>query len=116
MEKIIIQGIPAYNFGKNNYSCNMEAIIFNPKDISVQDVTMLEDIYLHPTCEPNSLEIFAIKGSNEDYLKFYKGCIESEMTKQAVKELGYPKNSDEWVAISIRIDNLVLNFKPWYNK
>jgi hypothetical protein len=114
MEKIMISGVPAYNFGKNNYSCDMEAIVFNAQDVSVEEVSMLDNIYLHPICEPNSLEIFALRGTHDNFLKFYEGCIESEMTKQAVKELGYPKTSDEWVIVGIRIDELVSSFKPWY--
>ena len=118
MKKITINRIPADNYGTNNYSCGMEAIIFDAKDIKIEDVVKLPNVYLHPTHAANSLEIFAIRGTEEQYKKFYKDCKSCECTNIAVKERGgMPKidDRDGWDELGRRIEELEAEFKPWYD-
>ena len=77
MKNITVAGIPAQNYGSNNYSQGMEVIIFNPKDISVEKVKELPNVFLHPACEPNELEIFALLGTVEQFERFYEDTISS---------------------------------------
>lgn len=118
MKKILINEIPTDNYGANNYSCGMEAIIFNPKDIKIEDVVKLPNVFLHPTHAANSLEIFAVMGTEEQYKKFYEYCKSCECTNIAVKERGgMPKidDRDGWDELGKRIEELEAEFKPWYN-
>ena len=77
----------------------MEAIIFNPSDIKVEDVVKLPNVFLHPTHAANSLEIFAILGTEEQYRKFYADCKSCQCTKIAVKERGGMMNTNLIISI-----------------
>lgn len=117
MTKIEINGFEATSFGTNNYSCNMEAIVFNHEKYTVKQVQALPNVFLHPTCKPNSLEIFALLGKKEDMDVFYTQCIESEMTKEAVKEMGgFPPiaDTDSWDKLNGIKEDKVYDFIPWY--
>lgn len=117
MKITTIQGITANNFGSNNYSCGMEAIIFNPQDTTVEQVRILPGVFLHPTCEPNSLGIFALLGTKEQFDEFYLRCVKSEITKRVIGG-NIPDMSDieAWKLLNEKIDILVKEFVPWYNK
>ena len=114
MKKIEINGISADNYGSNNYSCGMEGIVFSTKDITVEQVKLLPNVFLHPTVEPNSYEIFALLGTKEQYEEFLKDAKESHCANKAFNELGHPRNDNEWNKLKSRIKELEAEFKPWY--
>jgi len=104
-----IQGIKYKNFGTNTYSEGMEAIVFNAKDITHQEVAKLPNIYLHPTVEPDSMDIFAIKGSAENYEKFYEAAVTSHCTKLVHNRL-------ESYRFKLEDQPEYKEFTPWYKK
>jgi len=117
MEKLTINGHVACNFGSNNYSHGMEAIVFNPSMTTIEQVKNLPNVFLHPTVEPNSLEIFALLGTQEQFDGFFKDAKETYCSQQAVKELGgIPSYNNEgaWKKIHEREDELWAEFKPWH--
>lgn len=116
MKTIEIQGHKCTNFGSNNYSHGMEAVVFNPKDLTAKEVAALPGVFLHPTCKPNSLEIFALLGTQEQFKKFYKSAVEQYASNKAIKEFGMPEHSDRdtWGKIHKLIEELEESFKPWY--
>lgn len=112
MNKETINGIEYINFGSNNYSCGMEAVTFNPKDISPDEVAKLPGFFLHPGLEPNSHEIFALKGTLSQYLEFFKAVVDSKATKYAVGIFGLnPQSWDEFRETEQRFKD---RFKPWF--
>lgn len=108
MKKQNINGIEYTNFGSNNYSRGMEAVVFNPKDITPEDVHNLEGFYLHPTCEPNSLEIFALKGTLQNYVDFTDEVRRNESSLKASQRL----NSFDF---DVYDTPEYQEFKPWHN-
>ena len=116
MKTIQIGGYTAQNFGSNNYSHEMEAIIFNPKDITPEQVKSLPNVFLHPTCEPNSMEIFALLGTKEQFDSFYKSEKSSYCSKKAVDKFGLPKYDDRetWNKLHAYEKELESSFKAWY--
>lgn len=111
MKKIFIAGIPAMNFGSNNYSYGLEAITFNPKDITPEQIVELEGCYLHPTCAPNSEEIFALMGTQEQYDKFYEDAIENHCVMMASREYDIMSEYEEFSKLK---DKLLSEFTPWF--
>ena len=65
MKKVYVCGIKADSYGISLQSFGLEAIIFNPQDISPERVQDLPGVYLHPIQEANDLEIFALRGTKE---------------------------------------------------
>lgn len=118
MKTIEINGYKAQNFGNNNYSYGMEAIIFNPKDITWQQVAELPNVFLHPTVAPNELEIFALLGTNEQFKDFYKSAIDSHISKQAVSKFGIPDydDRDAWNKLHKYEGLLHSEFVTWYDR
>lgn len=111
-------GISYYNFGSNNYSCGMEAVIFNPDDITPAQVHFLDGFYLHPTEEPNSLEIFALKGTESEYADFTDTCKRHVAYKAMLDSFGWP---DTWTEETSKAahelkDKIIAEFKPWFHK
>ena len=117
MNKVIIHGVEAYNFGSNNYSFGMEAVVFNPANVTVKQIKEMDGVFLHPTCKPNRLEIFALLGTQEQFDKFYPSCVEAEMAKLAQSKLGVPNYEDSaaWQSFVAFTDDLVASFIPWYD-
>ena len=118
MNKVIIHGVEAYNFGSNNYSFGMEAVVFNPANVTVKQIKEMDGVFLHPTCKPNRLEIFALLGTQEQFDEFYPSCVSSEMTKLYYNSLNHvlPEYEDReaWTKINEDIDALIESFVPWY--
>lgn len=116
MNTIIISGHTANNFGSNNYSYDMEAIVFNHKDITVREVEKLPNVFLHPTVEPNSLEIFALLGTKEQFDKFYASAVATHCSKKAIDKFGMPDYSDRdaWNELNSYRKDLESEFVPWY--
>jgi hypothetical protein len=114
--KTQLHGYNIHNFGKNNYSYNMEAIIFNPKDITPQEVSQLPNVFLHPEFEPNTLEIFALLGTKEQFTSFYEAVKRSCCTKAAISKFGMPRyeDRDTWSKINDYAEELESSFKAWY--
>lgn len=114
--KTIIEGYAVDNFGSNNYSYGMEAIVFNHKEVTVKEVEKLPNIFLHPICKPNSLEIFALLGTQEQFAKFYKSAVSSYAAKAAFDKYGMPENEDRgtWNLIHSYVEDVEADFVPWY--
>lgn len=112
MNKETVNGIEYTNFGSNNYSRGMEAVIFDPKTITPEEVAKLPGFFLHPELEPNSREIFALKGTLLQYLEFFKAVVDSEATKYAVSIFGLnPQSWDEFHETEQRFKD---RFRPWF--
>lgn len=116
MKTISIQGIEATNFGSNNYSHGMEAIIFDARKTNVEEIKKLDNVFLHPTIKPNSMEIFAVLGTKEQFAKFYNSAKDSYCAKKAVDRFGLPKSDDRetWNKLHQYEEELNSNFKAWY--
>lgn len=72
-----INGQIVYSLGVNNYSYGMELLVFNAKTITPLEIVKMSEMWLNPTAEPNSLEIFAIRGSFEQFIKLYTSQAET---------------------------------------
>lgn len=111
-------GIEYINFGIGAYTQGMEAITFNPKDITFKQVMEMEKegIFLHPTLEPNSLEIFALKGTKEQYKDLYQMGKDLYVTIGVMSRFGFPTswNDEEIVAVQEYSDKLYEEYRPWY--
>ena len=118
MKKELLYGYSILNFGENNYSYGMEAIIFDPKEVTPEKVNTLKQVYLHPTLPANGLEIFAVKGSEESYQKFLNACIDQDTTKKAFAKFGRPDINDieGWKRIDREVEINKKKFKPWFEK
>ena len=117
MKKITINGHVADNFGSNNYSHGMEAIVFSPTTTTIEQVKALPNVFLHPTVTPNSYEIFALLGTQEQFDEFFKSAKEAYCSKEAVQRCGgIPEYDDQdaWTKIHNLEDKLWDGFKPWY--
>ena len=117
MEKDTVNNIEYVNFGANNYSCEMEAVVFNPKDITPEEVQKLHGFFLHPTQKPNQCEIFALKGRAVQFHVFMEEVRECYASKKAVTNLGgIPPNSDReaWNKLHELEEHYYMEFKPWY--
>lgn len=112
MQKSTINGIEYTNFGSNNYSRGMEAVTFDPKDITPEEVAKLPGFFLHPGLKPNSHEIYALKGTLPQYLEFFKAVVDSEATRYAVciHSLN-PQSWDEFHETEQRFKD---RFRPWF--
>lgn len=109
METIIINGIKANLFNKT-YN-GMDALTFHLNDIKPLDVLKLEGVFLHPTESPNSIEIFALKGTQEQYDEFCK------THKQAYCSLIASAKYDiltEYEEFSKLQNELLSNYKFWF--
>lgn len=107
------------SLGVNNYSCNMDPIIFSPKNTTVQQVIELESegVYLHPTKAPDLLQIFAVKGTLEQYKEFYTQCAENDATKKACMLYGLDFQDETTNKLRADlIEYLFISFEPWYKK
>lgn len=112
MNKETINGIKYTNFGSNNYSRGLEAVTFDPKDITPEEVAKLPGFFLHPSELPNNYDIFALKGTFPQYLEFMKAVVDNKATTYAVNKLGYePESWDEFKKIEQEFKD---NFKPWF--
>ncbi len=118
MKSIIIEGLLGTNFGENNYSNGMEAITFNIMMNSIDKIMNTEGLFPHPTQEPNTLEVYMLRGTQEQYDELYPQLVESYCTSQVIDENGMPSMSDAdaWSDLTEKIEEEVINFVPWYNK
>ena len=118
MKTIKIGKYEVTSFGVNNYSCGMEAITIKTKDISINEVQELDGVYLHPTLEPDSIDIYCLLGTAEQFKEFYNSCVQSYSVKQAVKDLGMPNKSDDdkWSLITDHSEEIRTKFVPWYDR
>ena len=116
MKSIIIEGLLGDNYGTNNYSNGMEVIVFNTMINSVDKIMNTEGLFPHPTQEPNSLEIYMLKGTKEQYDELYPQLVESYCTSQVINANGMPSMSDRdaWSDLAEKIEEEVINFVPWY--
>lgn len=114
MKKETINGVEYTNFGSNNYSRGMEAVTFDPKDITPEEVAKLPGFFLHPSLEPNSCEIFALKGTTPQYLEFFKAVVDHEAAKYAISIFGL--NPQSWDEFSETEQEFKDNFRPWFWK
>ncbi len=67
MKSIIINGMLGKNYGVTDYSNGMEAITFNIMMNSVDRVMSTEGLFPDPTKAPNVLEVYMLKGTQEQY-------------------------------------------------
>lgn len=112
MNKETVNGIEYTNFGSNNYSRGLEAVSFDPKDITPEEVSKLPGFFLHPSLEPNSCEIFALKGTFPQYLEFLKVVVDVKATEYAVSIFGLnPQSWDEFRETEQRFKD---RFRPWF--
>lgn len=120
MSYITIQGVPAYAFGANNYSNGLNPVTFHPKDVSVQEIKEMKGVFLNPFSSPNSLEIFALVGTDEQYHSWYKMGLASWASKKAINQVGkgIPAFDDRESWELIHAYELVYKheFKPWWEK
>ena len=77
------------NYGSNNYSHDMQAVVFNPKDIDKTNLESTGIFFIHPTLESNNLEIFALMGTKAQFDIFKPDAIESYCTKKACDKYGF---------------------------
>lgn len=118
MKKEVFAGYNILNFGENHYSCGMQSVVFNSKEVDYKTVANLEGVFLHPTCSPNECDIFAYLGTEEQFKQLYQQCKESQCATIAFKGVGgHPAdpNSPLWKTISDRVRELEKEFKPWYD-
>lgn len=116
MKKVALNSKVQYTtFGSNNYTNGMEAVIFDPETITWEEIRCVEGFYLNPFYKPNSQEIFSLKGTQEQYSKWYRDGIVTHSTKKAVQKYGLRFN-DECINRQREelIEKLCLEFKPWY--
>jgi hypothetical protein len=118
MKKIQIEDIEATDLGTNNYSSGMSAIVFDHKTTTVEQVTKLPNVFLHPLVKPDTLDIFAVYGTAEQFDVFYKHCVESYAAKEAFAKFGIPENEDAetWSKVHAFCEEIINNFVPWYEK
>lgn len=103
-----IKGQRVLNMGVNNYSHGMELLVFNAKTITPQEVAVLADnIWLNPTAKADSHDIFALRGTEEQFNSLFERQRESYAVQQAYRRLGH---------INFKVEELpeFINFKPWY--
>lgn len=112
MKKILIAGIPANDFGVNNYSYGMSPITFSPKDIKVEDVHKLEGCFLHPTERPNSEEIFALLGTEEQYINFCAETKENYCVGKAALQYSIMGQYEEFCKLR---DQYLKEYKRWFD-
>lgn len=112
MKKETINGIEYTNFGSNNYSCGLEAVTFDPKDISPEEVAKLPGFFLHPGLRSDDYQVFALKGTFPQYLKFLKAVVDNEAAKHAVSKFGLSPES--WEEFHKAEQEFRDNFKPWF--
>lgn len=115
MKKDNLNLIEFDNYGINNYSNGMECIVFNHKNTTLQTIINLPNIFLNPILKPNSLEVFAFKGTQQQYNKLHGQLIESYCTKQAFDKIGRPdfKDVEAWDKINEYKEDLIKNFVSW---
>lgn len=107
------QEIGYYNFGKNNYSYNLEPCTFDPIEISAEEVAKIPGFFLHPSMEPTTHEIYALKGTYLDYLVFLKRVVEIEAAAYA-NDLFHIE--DEWEQFKAASEEYKANYRPWFWK
>lgn len=107
-------GITYTNFGSNNYSHGMEGVIFSPKDVTPEEIHTMEQFYLHPTETPNSQEIFALKGTPEQYLQFKESYKRQYVAKRIIEEFGIGWDDETKPARDKRQEELEAEFKSWF--
>lgn len=102
------------NFGSNNYSCGMEAVTVEPT-YSNEEI-LAAGLFLHPTVKPNQFEIFALRGTQQQYDKFMVEAKKSWAAKKAIDELSVPdyRDRESWDTLTARIEELEAQFKPWF--
>ena len=102
--------------GTNNYSYDMERVIFRTQDIEI--VKSLPNVFIHPEVKPDESGIYTIVGTKENYSKFHKAVIDSWAAKKAINELGMPDYNDRnaWDKVNNRVDELKKQFVPWYKE
>jgi len=107
------------DFGISASSCGMHAVAFDATTMTLDEVIALEGVFVHPTIHPNSFEIFALKGTLEQYLEFCSQIADTNAKKQAIIEFDWHPgkwawDSEEQAAFNNRVIELYTNFKPWY--
>jgi hypothetical protein len=115
--KTTIQNVPVYNMGSNNYSNDMQLLVFNPKDITVEEVMKLENVFLSPLAKPNSLEIFAVYGTEAQYAQHKIAQFQAHVSREAVAMVGgIPANDDreKWDKLHELEEYLLAEIKCWY--
>jgi hypothetical protein len=115
---ILIHDVKAYSFGVNNYSNGMNPVTFNPKDISWEKVAQMDGVFLNPFAQPNTLEIFALVGTQEQFDGWFEQALSSYGYKRAIANLGMPSNFRDEEAFE-KIGNLAKQyseeFTAWYD-
>lgn len=116
MKKIQIEGIEAIDLGTNNFSDGMNALLFNSETTTVEQVVKLPNVFLHPLVKPDTVDIFAVSGTKEQFEIFYKHCVESYAAKEAFAKFGIPENEDTetWSKVHAFCEEIINNFVPWY--
>lgn len=118
MKKERIGRITYNNFGSNNYSCGLEAVTFDPQEITWKEVLTLDGFFLHPNLKPNDCEIYALKGTAKQYKEFCIAVAEQEAMKFAEEETGLSVfghlTDEEWKTLEKA--QRKFTFVPWFLK
>ena len=108
----IINGLECWNNGSNNYSYGMEAIMFDAKKYTIDDIKSINGVFLLPSLEPDGYEIYALKGNEEQFSKFYKACRDHDVSVILNNEFDY-SNMDINIYRNRRKE-LMEEWKAWY--
>jgi len=117
IQKRRVLGIDYLEFEASEYTCGMVPVIFSPKNISVQGVADLapEGFYLNPNQSPDSLQIFAMRGTKEQFDQFYIICAEAEAVKKSCALYGLDCQDEKKNKLrNDLMEYLFKSFKPWY--
>ena len=118
MEKINIQGYEFCNFGKNNYSNEMQLITSTDRPQEILEKVKFqepgfENIWLNPSAPCSDFEFYGLLGSEEQYKKVYKTQKEAQISKKMIDKFGW----DNWPEKSITNaykEGLLANYKDWW--
>lgn len=108
-------GITMWNFGEDNFSHGMEKVTFNPREITWQEVHELPGIFLHPAKKADSHEIFALKGTEDQFNKLYESCRVGSASLRVFNEIGFEGDTKEDIQKTrALLDRYEREFIAWY--
>lgn len=101
------------NYGTNNLSCEMELVVVSAD--SLKEIIDSPEYHLNPSAPGiHDGEIYAVKGTSEQYAEFYKRQRESQIAKRVMDRIHGDFSSvshEEYLKIEDEEED---NYQDWW--
>lgn len=120
MLTINIEGYEFCNFGKNNYSNEMELITSTDRPSEILQKVKnkepgFENIWLNPSAPCSTSEFFGFLGTEEQYKQVYRNQKKTQISKKMIDKFGWSNWPSREITEAYEC-GLLANYKDWWEQ